>query len=788
MTQVRNVNTTDIRAAIELGCRTMQRVFNADDNMVPFFGSIVYPSAALKFHKCHSEAHVPGRHLNALLSAEHAVGIEVDEAAVDNHRRAAFFSYSGPVALPLNRQTMIGPLVNFCAHNLREGFHALYALTRFRRDAQARELAERNIAAVTEFWTPERGWDVTRLEALGLNFQKSQGFVAGEGRMLGPLVKYFRATGFGPALELALVLKEKAVGEFYLADGRYDPERFITRHSHSITCMMSSLAQLADLLGDAALLARVKAFYDNGLWAMRDEIGWSPETVGQQGSDHGEANNSGDILETALILGRWGYPEYYHDSERILRCHLLPSQLRDVSFIQNPPNPTGVDGLRDLADRHLGAYGFPAPYGHQSIGGKGRVNVSFNMDIVGGTVGSLCEAYREVARSGSAGHRVNLLFDHDTDTVRVESPYTHDALRVEIKQPGPLFVRIPPWVDRKEIEVAGHDNALWTNGCLFFSKVNAGESVRLRFPLKDSEMVLPQGIHVNPIRVKLHGDAPVAMDNFGAHLAFFDPIMTETRETKRVQVFVLTGQSNSLGTTSDPAERDISPGVDPLDAAIPFFWCNRSTRAGDGPAMSYGSSDGRIVTLQAQQGEGADPQFWGPEIGFGRRLAAAGVANILIIKASRGGGGNGYWLKGSPDDQMYWHVVKTVRQAVSALPKDTNFHIAALLYVQGESDSSAEAGASAERLMTLARHLREDLPHAAEMKVVVGGIAAAGPNRDIVRARQSHLPAVDRTFRYIDTLDLQPQLYDQLHFNKSAKLELGRRMADAWLAWAKEIP
>jgi hypothetical protein len=252
---------------------------------------------------------------------------------------------------------------------------------------------------------------------------------------------------------------------------------------------------------------------------------------------------------------------------------------------------------------------------------------------------------------------------------------------------------------------------------------------------------------------------------------------------QNIKVFVVTGQSNSLGTTADPNEKEISPGENPLDARIPFFWCNRSTRAGDGPAMLYGDSGGQIVCLRAQQGEGANPQFWGPEIAFGRRLAAAGVTNILIVKASRGGGGNRFWLKDSPDDHMYWHVVQTVRQAVSALPKGTGFEISALLYVQGESDSESEANASGERLRLLAQNLRIDLPHGSHMKVLVGGIAAAGPNRDIVRARQSELPTIDPTFRYIDTLDLRQQLYDQLHFNKSAKLELGLRMANAWLAW-----
>lgn len=247
-----------------------------------------------------------------------------------------------------------------------------------------------------------------------------------------------------------------------------------------------------------------------------------------------------------------------------------------------------------------------------------------------------------------------------------------------------------------------------------------------------------------------------------------------------IEVFVLTGQSNSLGTTADPTEDDISPGEDLRDAGIPFFWCNRSTRAGDGPATLCGDSAGAIVSLQAQQGEGDDPLFWGPEIGFGRQLSAMGKRNILIVKASRGGGGNSFWLKGAADDHMYRHVIRTVAQATSALPTHVDFEIAALLYVQGESDTALEAEASGERLRLLARNLRQDLPHAGDMKMLVGGIAAAGESRDVVRVRQSVLPSLDPTFRYIDTLDLRGELYDQLHFNKSAKLELGRRLADAW--------
>ena len=46
---------------------------------------------------------------------------------------------------------------------------------------------------------------------LGLKVLRST-FVVGLGRSIGPLVKYYKATGYGAALDLAIVLKDKSAG------------------------------------------------------------------------------------------------------------------------------------------------------------------------------------------------------------------------------------------------------------------------------------------------------------------------------------------------------------------------------------------------------------------------------------------------------------------------------------------------------------------------------------------------------------------------------------------------
>ncbi|MEE2752831.1 MAG: hypothetical protein VX910_02525 [Candidatus Latescibacterota bacterium] len=518
--QLKDVNTTDIHDAIRLGCKTMQSVFNADDGDIPFFGSSVRPHAELRFSGAHSESHIPGRHLNALLNAENAIGISLDESAVRKHAEAAFFSFSGNLPVPLNRKRLDGPLVYFRTHNLREGMHALHALVAYRHDERAHDLAEKCIASIFELWSPDRGWDTIACKhRYGLE-PDERTLVSGLARIIGPLVKYYRTTKSPAALDLSIVLKERLLRDTFVEDGSYDRDIHGT-HTHSTTCVMSSLAQLAELSNDLALLKRVQAFYDNGLMRISDPLGWVIENSADQQEDgrldRGEINNTGDIVETALILGRFGYTEYYEDAERILRCHLLPSQLRDIDFIVEPKNPDGVDGLRDVANRHRGAFGFPAPYGHEPVDAR---DVSFNMDIVGGGVGTLCEAYRSTTCLDETGHHVNLLFDHETDAIKIESNYTYDTAAITLKQPGPLWIRIPTWADITRI-ASDIPGARITGHRLFIQDHPVHDRLEIPYDLSGRELILNHCSR--DIRVKLRGDSVDTMDNFGADLTFFKP-------------------------------------------------------------------------------------------------------------------------------------------------------------------------------------------------------------------------------------------------------------------------
>ncbi len=105
----------------------------------------------------------------------------------------------------------------------------------------------------------------------------------------------------------------------------------------------------------------------------------------------------------------------------------------------------------------------------------------------------------------------------------MESPYTHPALRVRVKRPGALFVRMPPWVEPHLIKLDGAPGEPHlSNGYLVIAQPPVNRWITIAFPLPTQALTL---VHrTRQIRAQLRGDEVVAMDNFGADLTFFDAL------------------------------------------------------------------------------------------------------------------------------------------------------------------------------------------------------------------------------------------------------------------------
>ena len=267
---------------------------------------------------------------------------------------------------------------------------------------------------------------------------------------------------------------------------------------------------------------------------------------------------------------------------------------------------------------------------------------------------------------------------------------------------------------------------------------------------------------------------------------------TVTATAAEVELYVLTGQSNMLGTTAadDPQP---APGKDPADAAVRMLWSNVSPANSGWPPRLLGDSGGRFVPLAVQQGDGGkNATFWGPEFGFARELAARGRGPVVIVKACRGGGGNSLWDKATFDREpaaghMWGHLRDTVDVALAALAEDAAaaVRIRGFCYLQGESNSAAEAAVAGERLATLVKnltaHVEERRPGATRlMRVAVAEIAAsrANPRRVQTTAAQQAFCRRFGNAAFVTTADL-PLKADGIHFGGAEKIEIGRRLAAA---------
>ncbi len=305
------------------------------------------------------------------------------------------------------------------------------------------------------------------------------------------------------------------------------------------------------------------------------------------------------------------------------------------------------------------------------------------------------------------------------------------------------------------------------------------------------------------------------------------------------RLFVLTGQSNSLGTTNG-GEPDVSPGADAADARVRFFWHNvagadpdddgatnvqefqsgtdplvadqgpdvtlpvflltgggnaRGTPAattlhplppGHHPAEQPGGPwfhDGSGWTTLAAAADGS----FGPEIAFARLLWDAGWRAFGIVKSTTTGGGNSLWDKGGPDDSAYQNLAATATAAAASPPPGIDgIEFRALLCVQGEHNDAAEADAADTRFADLLENLRGDLPNAAAMHGILGEIAGAGADRDTTRARHAALAAARPDVGLARATGLAVHNEDGLaiHYDADGLFVLGARLAAEALAMA----
>ena len=518
-------NTYDLDLAIREGMRPMQTFFDPSKGNLPFFGNEMAPKCYNYHHTTFSAAHIPGRWLCALLHAEEVSGAPVNPEAVENLKKWAFASLEEnpirfPACLDFDKMKFIDATD---LHNLREIMHALFALVKWRQDDHARELALGVIRSFNRYFdfdsaefNKEKYTRETNAQVMYSCCEPSEGllFPVHFGRYIGPLVKFWLASGDPEALEQAIRLKDACFSHILLEDGDYDAVRFGS-HTHSTTAMISSLAQLGDVTNDHAIFERIDAFFRNGLRKIALPFGWCIE--GNHRHDIvGEINNTADIMETCIIMGKHGYAGYYAQAEKILRAHFLPAQLLDPCFIPEDEDVSHVDTYR-MASRSVGSFGFPTPYGHEDHPGAW---ISFNWDIVGGGVNGLCEAYKACSVIEKDLLTIPLHFAANRSTHTATDPYRNNGVMTVVPKKENLRfkIRIPERARIKAISVPCTTEGEW----LYPAPVKTGEPIEINFDFETIDVT--NDFRGKRITYRWHGEEVIGANNGDRRLCYFPSI------------------------------------------------------------------------------------------------------------------------------------------------------------------------------------------------------------------------------------------------------------------------
>jgi hypothetical protein len=584
--QSETINTHQLARALTAGIAHLGHLRDRDNSRLPYFfaWSLSRSQAArygdrfrgrdstahLKFDR-HFVSNVAGRALYAVLHAARSLGIEPPADVVADYARILLKALHKPrdrnwVNTSPENQLLVGLVSDPSSYrsqkfdvtylfNVGQGFRGMLALAAMMPNADAltaaygrtaREIFETSVYNLRKYYVYQGeiggsrvyDWEQFRRQldlrgGLTIGKRLSQelsrnwtGYWANyaDPHLIYPLVKYFEATGHQGSLDLAQELADLAFAGRFPADPAAVGASLLP-HMFETVAEMNAYSRLALITGNAEMMQRVRLRYeylrDSGIIS---KTGWVPEWLGR-GHDIGEANNTAELVETALNFGQWGWTEYYQDVERFTRGHLLPSQLLETSFISNDPR-NRVDGRRNVREKMVGAFGFPAPYGHISTNYTyGRAGAYF-ADITAGAVATLATVCEQVYARRGGDHVVHLLFDYENDHVQVASPYPGgNRLVVTAKTAGDLLVRIPRWADRTLIEQAMAEQGAamqWEGDYLRISQPATG--VPLSIPLPLSVVREVDVVNRREIKIEWAGDSVRAMSSMGTPQPFFPAI------------------------------------------------------------------------------------------------------------------------------------------------------------------------------------------------------------------------------------------------------------------------
>lgn len=304
-------------------------------------------------------------------------------------------------------------------------------------------------------------------------------------------------------------------------------------HTHMNLRTLVGAADYALAAGDEIIYRRVDAFY-RYVKSIATRFGFIPEVVDRPGDIIAcETCALMDYIGLAITLANHGHPEYWGDVERIVRNHLIESQVTDTSWLKTDATKTDTEQFswRDIDKRMIGGYADwsspnhilagceTLPWGGPELRSKIR---AFQNCCGGSGTHAFFAAWKNIARFDGKILWINMHLDKllPEAEIRCHQPY-EGLLTIDLKASCDVKIRVPDFVKPSEmkIETAGKiiEPKVYGN-FLVLEQRSAGERFRISYPvpIETEEISIGNpGFRQYRYRVSWKGDTVIKMESLG---------------------------------------------------------------------------------------------------------------------------------------------------------------------------------------------------------------------------------------------------------------------------------
>ena len=504
----------DLRQSVRRGLAHVCASVDRQRDCRPYFRFNLKEPPVWAQHEAADTPHTVGRFLHALDVCAEITGLPDDPELLNGLRAQLFAGCDHGDGFGWD--DMGDPPLAFM-HHQREVLLGLLALWRLDQDPRVKRYAQALVTAMEQATRVLGTYPGRRLGPLGWQ-EPDQRPTSTSGRAISALLAFTRTFDDPRGSVLAERFARHVLTVSF--DGHGVLTAAAGAHIHSITGTVASLVELGLVTGQRELIERARAIFDVGLLPYCTRAGWVKESATAT-YGRGEANCTADMIEAACLLGSAGHPSYYEDAERMLRNHLLASQLDDLSWVVENTGLANTEqrAYEGLRRRAQGAFCFGEPNGFHS----------YNSDLTGAALQGIAAAWRHiVTRQDDRQLRVNLLLSREHAAARIISRLPQaGSVVVETKRPLELHVRIPPWCERQSLAVTVNGHAAGVTLADDYLKVGslvAGSRVEVTFA--QPEFVTQERAlgYTQPYRVQWIGNTVAAMSGAGGPTPLYPPL------------------------------------------------------------------------------------------------------------------------------------------------------------------------------------------------------------------------------------------------------------------------